>query len=114
VLATSVDILRRHFFNLLANFTCQGRPVSSVHGCVQNGELCSGAGSCSNNSCLCNKGWCGTFCQRRCSNDSPATLPIVLGTLQSVGIYGMHTASDPCALRIPRDDAQALPYRRWW
>jgi hypothetical protein len=46
----------------LTSVTCQGVLVSSIAGCVNNGELCSNHGTCQSQECLCSIGWTGVFC----------------------------------------------------
>ena len=54
--------LQRRFLNLLKEFTCDGVAVSSVAGCINDGGLCSDAGVCTNNTCICDSGREGQYC----------------------------------------------------
>ncbi len=61
--ASHVLPIRRKLLNLLVRITCQGEPVSSLYGCVQDGSLCSEHGLCNNGVCACSEGRTGKFCQ---------------------------------------------------
>ena len=79
VLPTAADEINRAFMLQLKAFTCAGRPVSALANCItDNGQLCSGQGTCTNNACVCESGWEGQYCERVTSS-SDSTV-IVLGT----------------------------------
>lgn len=79
VLPTAADEINRAFMLQLKAFTCAGRPVSALANCItDNGQLCSGQGTCTNNACVCESGWEGQYCERvHSSSDSTV---IILGT----------------------------------
>jgi hypothetical protein len=84
VLTSSSDALMRRFYTLQQNFTCDGVAVSSIYGCILDGELCSSAGVCSSNSCVCDSGRTGTYCESYVSSASSSdSTAIALGTLFS-------------------------------
>ncbi len=55
---------------MLKQVTCQGKPVSSLYGCISHGVLCSDAGDCLNGVCKCNEGKAGEFCQHDANSSS--------------------------------------------
>jgi hypothetical protein len=57
----SPGVLKR-ILTQLTGVTCQGVQVSSIAGCVRDGELCSGHGSCQSGECSCDGDWSGRFC----------------------------------------------------
>jgi hypothetical protein len=76
--------LSRLFYGLLKNFTCKGKPVSALYNCIDDGQLCSGVGMCSNSTCVCPVGKCGTYCQEKCTTSRTTdSVPIILGTCLS-------------------------------
>ena len=82
VLASSDAGLTQSFLLQLRAFTCAGAPVSSLYNCITpEGELCSGAGSCVNSTCLCVGGRTGQYCQEGTSSggSSAVTLAVALG-----------------------------------
>ncbi|ELR15997.1 phosphate ABC transporter, phosphatebinding protein PstS, putative [Acanthamoeba castellanii str. Neff] len=86
VLASSDAELKKRFFDQLKAFTCAGVPVSSVYGCISGSgsELCSGFGSCVSNSCLCNSGREGQYCQLVSSSSAADSLAVILGVVLPV------------------------------
>ncbi len=74
--------LLKKIISILVNITCDGEPVSSLYGCVSDGVVCSGQGTCTNNKCVCDSGYKGTFCETivtTSSSDSGTIIGIVLG-----------------------------------
>jgi hypothetical protein len=55
--------LQRRFLNQLKQFTCAGAPVSKLYNCINDGRLCSDAGACTNNECVCDSGREGQYCE---------------------------------------------------
>jgi hypothetical protein len=84
VLVTNEAQLRGQFLNQLKAFTCDGDTVSHVANCINDGQLCSGAGVCTNNKCLCNTGREGQYCEGTISGSSDNTLVIALGKLPTL------------------------------
>jgi hypothetical protein len=75
--------MKRNFYVLLKNFTCDGVAASSIHNCITDqGQVCSDAGSCVENACLCDSGREGKYCEdfKSDSSDTEA-LTIGLGTV---------------------------------
>ncbi len=68
--------------NTLVSITCNGKPVSSLYGCVSDGVVCSDHGSCNDHSCTCDAGYKGTYCESTndsSSSDTGTIIGIVLG-----------------------------------
>lgn len=84
VLVTKEAQLRGQFLNQLKAFTCDGDTVSHVANCINDGQLCSGAGVCTNNKCLCNTGREGQYCEDTISESSDNTLVIALSKLPTL------------------------------
>jgi hypothetical protein len=84
VLASSDATLLKRFYEQLKAFTCNNVPVSSVFGCISGGELCSGMGTCASNSCLCDSGREGQYCQYTSSSSASEVVAIVLGVILPV------------------------------
>jgi guanyl-specific ribonuclease Sa len=83
VLTISNEALKARFLNQLREFTCKGLRVSQVANCVFDGQLCSDAGSCVENGCVCQSGREGQYCESLVGSSSDTTLPIVLGAFTS-------------------------------
>jgi hypothetical protein len=66
--------------NQLTNFTCGGVAVSELYGCINDGELCSGAGVCANNACVCDRGREGQYCESVASSSSDRSVTVILGS----------------------------------
>ncbi len=75
--------LLKKIISILVNITCDGKPVSSLYGCVSDGVVCSEHGTCLNNQCNCESGYEGILCDRistsSSSSDSSTIIGIVLG-----------------------------------
>jgi hypothetical protein len=80
ILATSAAIIEGQFLLQLKRFTCNGVAVSTAYGCVDDsGILCSNAGVCSSNSCVCETGRIGQYCESFVSESSSDSTAIALG-----------------------------------
>jgi hypothetical protein len=81
VLLLAFPPLARHFYDLLKNFTCAGKPVSGAYNCINDGSLCSGVGICSNNTCVCPPGTCGPYCGQAAHTATPSNgdVSVILG-----------------------------------
>ena len=54
----------RRFLAQMKNLTCDGIPVSDLYNCIDaNFEICSGAGVCMHNACVCDRGRSGHYCE---------------------------------------------------
>ncbi len=56
-------VLLKGIVNTLVSITCNGKPISSLYGCVSDGVVCSDRGTCDDHKCSCNAGYEGTYCQ---------------------------------------------------
>ncbi len=65
--------LLKEIINTLVSVTCRGEYVSSLYGCVSNGEVCSNHGSCDDHQCTCDKDYEGTFCEAVVGSDSSSS-----------------------------------------
>jgi hypothetical protein len=72
------------WLDYLNNFTCDGLTVSSVANCVSNHQLCSNAGICTDNACVCNSTRHGQYCEFVVSASSNNALVISLGNAFNV------------------------------
>ncbi|ELR24201.1 serine/threonine protein kinase [Acanthamoeba castellanii str. Neff] len=81
ILASSDKSLQRRMLNQLQNFTCGGVAVSELYGCINDGELCSGAGVCANNA-----GREGQYCESVASSSSDRSVTVILATIFPVGL----------------------------
>jgi hypothetical protein len=81
VLTSSSPTLMKRFWALQKNFTCDGIAVSSHYDCIQDGTVCSNAGICLSNSCACNTGRIGQYCETVSSQSDSNTTTIAIGTL---------------------------------
>jgi hypothetical protein len=81
VLTSSSRTLMKRFWNLQKNFTCEGVAVSSYYNCIIDGTVCSDAGLCIANECVCNAGKIGQYCEADISSSSSDSTVIFLGTL---------------------------------
>jgi hypothetical protein len=95
VLVTQEEKLNHLFLNQLKEFTCNGVAVSQVANCVLDGRLCSNAGVCTDNQCLCNSGREGQYCENSISASSDNTLPIALGKLVGLCCYIVMLRREP-------------------
>ncbi len=83
----------RKIVNTLVSITCQGKPVSDLYGCVSDGLVCSGHGSCNNHQCTCDKYHEGTYCETSKTDSSFSDMGIIIGV--PLGI-----SSPPNTLRL--------------
>jgi hypothetical protein len=82
LLASSIVELKRWLLLLLKNFKCDGVAVSSVHGCINSaGDLCSNAGACTNNACVCKTDREGQYCEDETTSSVDTELAIGLGNI---------------------------------
>jgi hypothetical protein len=87
ILALTIEPVRRQFLTLLKEFTCDDVSVSSIAPCINDGTLCSDAGTCTENvGCVCNTGRTGTYCQDLVADSSSTneSLIVALSTLISL------------------------------
>ncbi len=87
--------------NILVNITCEGKYVSSLYGCVSDGEVCSNHGSCEEHKCACERGYEGTYCESiasdSSSSDSGVVIGIVIGTtIESSPLLSLMNLSEKC------------------
>jgi hypothetical protein len=81
VLPTASDEVNRSFMRQLRAFTCAGQPVSALANCItDDGQLCSGQGTCTNNACACDSGREGLHCESATSASSSDSTIAILGT----------------------------------
>jgi hypothetical protein len=73
ILASSEPTLKSKFLNQLKTFTCDGVVVSSVAPCINDGELCSGVGSCVDKACVCPSERTGQYCEDFVSSGTDST-----------------------------------------
>jgi hypothetical protein len=92
LLTTSIDVMKRDFYLLIKNFTCDGVAASSIHGCITDeGQVCSDAGSCVDDACLCASGREGTYCERFSSDSLSDTLAVALSTHARMHVHMWHS-----------------------
>lgn len=87
VLTSSSRALMARFWSLQKNFTCEGVAVSSYYNCITDGTVCSDAGLCVANECVCNAGKTGQYCETDISSSSSDSTVIVLGTFITHGTH---------------------------
>ncbi|AVL95162.1 putative serine/threonine protein kinase receptor [Moumouvirus australiensis] len=80
-LASSNPELKSTILNLLKTFNFEGQSVSSYANCIYEGTICSDLGTCNNNSCICNSGRTGQYCEQIISESGDKIVTIVLATI---------------------------------
>jgi hypothetical protein len=80
--------LQRRFLNQLKEFTCDGVAVSSLYGCINDGRLCSDAGVCTNNACICDSGRDGQYCESFVSASSSSDASTITMGSSHTSTYG--------------------------
>ncbi|ELR22246.1 protein kinase domain containing protein [Acanthamoeba castellanii str. Neff] len=79
ILALTIEPVRRQFLTLLKEFTCDDVSVSSIAPCINDGTLCSDAGTCTENvGCVCNTGRTGTYCQDLVADSSSTNESLIV------------------------------------
>ena len=91
VLTSSSRTLMKRFWNLQKAFTCEGVAVSAYYNCIIDGTVCSDAGLCLANECVCNAGKTGKYCETDVSSSSSDSTVIFLCTLIALDTHDTHT-----------------------
>ncbi|AQN68650.1 protein tyrosine kinase (PTK) family protein [Saudi moumouvirus] len=80
-LASSNPKLKSVILNSLKSFKFEGQSVSAYADCIYEGTICSDLGTCNNNSCICDSGRTGQYCELLVSESSDKIVTIVLATI---------------------------------
>ncbi|AVL94173.1 putative serine/threonine protein kinase receptor [Megavirus vitis] len=87
-IAAKNPTLMAHNLNLLKVFTYDNVTVSNIANCIYQGTICYNQGTCNENSCLCNSGRDGYYCELESSNGTDKTIIIILSvTLPIAAIF---------------------------
>jgi serine/threonine protein kinase/ABC-type phosphate transport system substrate-binding protein len=84
VLTSTITVWKKMMLTAVARMSCDGKNVSSIAGCVSDGELCSDNGLCVSGACECADGWAGTHCELSASSAGSDSSTILAATLGSV------------------------------
>ncbi|BCS82572.1 putative serine/threonine-protein kinase receptor [Cotonvirus japonicus] len=66
---------------LLKSFTFEGKNVSEIANCINDGSICSNSGSCTDGVCICQKDRIGDYCESVVSESSDNSLTIILAVV---------------------------------
>jgi hypothetical protein len=101
ILGSRIDYLQKRLLNQLKAFTCDGVAASSLHDCINDGQLCSGKGLCTDNACVCDSDREGQYCESlvsEASSDSTTTI-----------IMGSYTTTYPPTPQLTQEATQLTP-----
>jgi hypothetical protein len=86
-------VVRGKVLDELVQIKCDGKAVSSLRNCVRNGTLCSDAGECQNNRCICSPERTGEFCDELADDDADALNAASIAAIAACVLIGACVAA---------------------